>query len=659
MIRLENICLSFASQEIFNNISWHIRPADRIGLVGPNGTGKTTMLRVLLKKQLIDSGKIQQAKAIQTGYLPQETMFFEGKTLLEETLSVYQSILEMEREIFHLQKQISNISEQSSGFEQLMNRLGYLQNRFEHADGYRIEFEAKKILHGLGFQEQDKDKQTSTFSGGWQMRISLAKLLLLRPELLILDEPTNHLDLKTTEWLENYLLQYDGAFIIVSHDRYFLDRTVKKIASLERGELLLYSGSYSFYEREQKKRVEMLWKEYLGQKDEIARISKFIERFRYKATKAAQVQSRIKKLAKIKRIHPPEQEVSVNFHFPPAPASGKLMLEVENLSKSYDNKQVLSDLSFRCDRGDRIALVGVNGAGKSTLCRILAGFESNNQGKIYKDARFKVGYYSQEVADQLNSEKKVLEETVNKAGNYTPNQVRNVLGGFLFRGDDVSKQIRVLSGGEKSRLALACLLFQSANFLILDEPTNHLDKLSKVVLYEALKFFDGTIVLVSHDRFFINKIANRVIEISDGKLRQFWGNYTDYLHKKELEEAETFDEYRSKTEFSKKPDEFQNVLQKKSKTQKRLEAEERNRRSRLIKEQKIRMEKIESKIEKLESKKEKLEQKMADPATFQKSGDIKVIQIEFHQTVELLQKNYRDWDVVAEEIDKISSDFGE
>ncbi len=289
MIRLENICLSFATQEIFNHISWHIRPADRIGLVGPNGAGKTTMLKVILKKQLIDSGKIQQAKAIQTGYLPQETMFLKGKTLLEETLSVFQSILEIEQEIFHLQKQISNLSDQSAGFEQLMNRLGYLQNRFEQGDGYRIEFEAKKILQGLGFQEQDRDKQTSTFSGGWQMRISLAKLLLLRPELLILDEPTNHLDLQTTEWLENYLLQYDGAFIIVSHDRYFLERTVKKIACLERGELLLYPGSYSFYERERKKRVEMLWKEYLGQKEEIARISKFIERFRYKATKAAHI----------------------------------------------------------------------------------------------------------------------------------------------------------------------------------------------------------------------------------------------------------------------------------------------------------------------------------------------------------------------------------
>ena len=287
----------------------------------------------------------------------------------------------------------------------------------------------------------------------------------------------------------------------------------------------------------------------------------------------------------------------------------------------------------------------------------MAGFESKNQGEIYKDARFKIGYYSQEVADQLNSKKTVLEETVNKAGNYTPNQVRNVLGGFLFRGDDVAKQIRVLSGGEKSRLALACLLFQSANFLILDEPTNHLDKLSKAVLYEALKSFEGTIILVSHDRFFIDKIVNRVIEISDGKLRRFWGNYTDYLHKKELEKVETFDDYRSQTVFSKKPEEFQNGLQKKSKTQKRLEAEKRNRRSRLIKEQKIRMEKIESKIEKLEIKKEKLEQKMADPSTFQKNRDIKTIQIEFHQTVELLQKFYRDWDAVAEKIDKINSDF--
>jgi len=651
MIRLNNICLQFVTQAIFKNVDWFIRSTDRMGLVGPNGSGKTTLLKILLGKQHIDFGKIDRAKDIKVGYLPQDGVQLKEKTLLEETLSAFQFLLDIEKEIRDLHKKISDSSNHDSPNEQLLKRLGHLQNQFEHADGYSIEFEAKKILKGLGFEEGDWTRPTSTFSGGWQMRISLAKLLLIKPSLLMLDEPTNHLDIQTTEWLENYLQTYDGAFILVSHDRYFLDRTVKKIISVENFGLQPYPGNYSFYEKEYKKRVEIQKQAYLRQKEEIERIQKFIDRFRYKATKAAQVQSRVKMLEKMEKIHLPSEETSVNFHFPSAPKSGKLMLELENVAKYYGEKQVFSGVSFRCDRSDRIALVGVNGAGKSTLCKILAYQETNTEGKIVRDAREKIGYYSQETADQLESSQKVLDEAMNHAGNMNPNQVRTILGAFLFSGDDVYKQIKVLSGGEKSRLALACLLFQPANLLILDEPTNHLDLASKNILYEALKSFEGTIILVSHDRYFVDKIVDRVIEIFDGQICQFWGNYTDYLSKKEAEK---------KVEEEKKSLQNNNVydetisIKKKSKEQKRLEAEERNKRFLKRKDFEKRQKELETEIEKLERKKEELEVKLSNPETFKLGNDVQKIQVEFSTTSKNLLSLYEEWERELEKIEQLN-----
>ena len=652
MIRLENISLAFGAQSIFKEISWHIRQSDRIGLVGPNGVGKTTLLRILLGKQFIDSGKIQKATESQVGYLPQETAKLKGKTLLEETLSTFYTILEMEKEIRSLHQKIDDAANKNENHEQLLRRLGTLQSQFENADGFRLEHEAKKILKGLGFQEEDWNKETSAFSGGWQMRISLAKLLLLRPNLLMLDEPTNHLDIETTEWVENYLKRYEGAFILVSHDRYFLDRTVKKIVAIDRGELKFYAGNYSYYKKEREKQLQILWKEYYQQKDEVEKIQKFIDRFRYKATKAAQVQSRVKMLEKIKVVQPPEDEIGVHFQFPSAPTSGKLMLKLENVAKSYNENRVFSGVSFRCDRGVRMALVGVNGAGKSTLCRILAKIDQQHEGEIHYDSRAKIGYYSQEVADQLSSDQTVLEEAQEKAGNLTPNRVRSILGAFLFRKDDVYKKVHVLSGGEKSRLALACILFQSANLLVLDEPTNHLDLNSKNILSKALDAFDGTILLVSHDRYFLDKIVNRVVEISDGKIHQFWGDYTEYLSKKEMERLAEEEQKNNVDELN--PQDEAIAGKKKGKEQKRVEAEERNKRFHQRKDFAIRLKVLEKEIEKTELKKEELENKLANPETFKNGSDVQKIQVDFSYVSKSLQTLYEEWEKVGEKIEQIN-----
>lgn len=659
MIRLTNVSLSFGAQFIFNNMSWQLRPGERVGLVGPNGAGKTTLLQILLGRQSIDTGTIRRAKNTETGYLPQDRISLAGKPLLEETLTAFDSVLKLEREIHELQNKIDTAAKSGKDTTDLLNRLGKIQHLFEQADGYRLESEAKKILKGLGFTEEDWQRETSTFSGGWQMRIALAKLLLQRPNLLMLDEPTNHLDVQTTEWLENYLQNYDGAFILVSHDRYFLDRTVKKIVSLERGSLHIYHGNYTRFEQERKKQIEVQWSEYYRQKEEVERIRKFIDRFRYKATKAAQVQSRIKMLDKMTQLEPPEAESHVSFHFPPAPASGKLLVAAENVAKSFTGKQVFANISFRCDRGERIAIVGVNGAGKSTLCRILAGIDTDHAGEIFKDSRLKIGYYSQDIADRFSDDTTVLTEAQAHAETMPPKQVRNVLGAFLFSGDDVNKPTKILSGGEKSRLALACILFQSANLLILDEPTNHLDLQSKNVLSEALNSFDGGIILVSHDRYFLDKIVNRVIEISHGEIRQFWGNYTDYLQKKETERMPAAETAELQSSLTNLKDNEPDNGRKKTRQQRRLEAEQRNQRFQLRKEHEIRLQELEAEIEKTEREKEILENRLADPATFKKSDGVQQLQVDFHATAKKLQQLYKQWETIAEKIEEINSGLNE
>jgi len=656
MIRLADVSLSFGVQNIFNKISWHIRPAERIALVGPNGAGKSTLLRVILGEQQLDSGKMLVAKKITFGYLPQEAIQYKSKTLIEETLSAFQSILELDTEIHHLQVQVEMAAKAGVVPPLLLRQLGQAQHQFEQANGYRIEYEAKRILAGLGFGEDDWQRPTTTFSGGWQMRIALAKLLLQRPNLLMLDEPTNHLDVQTTEWLENYLQSYEGAYILVSHDRYFLDRTVKKIAALDRGKLQIYTGNYSFYEQERERQIEAIWQQYLRQQEEIERLQKFIDRFRYKATKAAQVQSRIKMLEKIDRIVPPAEVSQVRFHFPLALPSGRLLLELQGVAKSYNGKPVFAGVSFRCDRGERIALVGVNGAGKSSLCRILAGSEAPDAGKIFRDEGIRIGYYAPEIADNLDSQATVLAEAQIQAVALPPVQLRNILGAFLFRGDEVNKTVQVLSGGEKSRLALACLLFQSANLLILDEPTNHLDLASKNVLQEALQAFIGSIILVSHDRYFLDKIVHRIVEVADGTVQQYWGNYSDYLAKKQVESSTPTN--LAKMEIAAKSDaeneQTADTPRRKSREQKRLEAEERNLRSSQRRKHEQKLIHLEAEIEQNEKRKQSLEAEMTDPATFQQGERVRHIQMEYHQINHNLKRLYRDWEVIAEKIEKIN-----
>lgn len=638
MIHLNNLNLSFGEQAILEDLSWHIKRQERIGLIGANGAGKSTLLKIIMGRQHCDSGKIAVAKGVTLGYLPQEAIEVKGKPLLEEVLASIAEVKELEKEIEALQNALADTTGDGTEYEQQMRRLGVLQHRFENLGGFQLETEAKIILSGLGFSDADLTRPVEQFSGGWQMRIALSKLLLQAPSLLLLDEPTNHLDIVTMEWLEGYLQNYNGTIIIVSHDRFFLERIVKKIVLLEHGKLTEFSGSYSFYEQKRQLMEEQLWQQYERQKDEIARIERFIERFRYKASKASQVQSRVKQLEKMKRIIPPAAQKSIRFYFPTAPRSGRIVAEATDASQVYDGKTVFADVNLKIENGDKLALVGPNGAGKSTFCRIISKTEVPASGTAEMGYKVKVAFYTQESADRLSGNQTVLDEISQNSPYMEQSRLRTLLGSFLFTGDDVFKPVSVLSGGEKSRLALAKLLLQESNFLILDEPTNHLDAASKEVLQEALKAYQGTLILVSHDRYFLDKIISKVIEVRNGRIREFLGNYSEYLERRDLMKAEN-------TQPEKKQDEA-STFSKKIKAKKRLQAEERNRRYQAKQEQEKKIRPIETKISNLETRKAEIEQAMSAPDFFSNQEQATAISREYKQIEEELSKLYEKWEQV-------------
>jgi ATP-binding cassette subfamily F protein 3 len=539
MIQLSGAGKRFGHKLLFENLDWLITNHDHIGLVGGNGTGKSTLMKVLAGMDTFDYGTLTIAKGTSAGYLPQDGLTLSGRTVFAECMSVFDDVRAMEQELESLTHSMAELDHTSPQYAAVADRYQRVEHEFQARDGYSIEADVGRVLMGLGFGKDDWQRLTDEFSGGWQMRLALAKLLLQKPNLLLLDEPTNHLDLEARNWLEEYLQNYPYTFLLISHDRYFLDVTVDKIAEIWNKRFWFYTGNYDKFLAQKTQRNEQLQAAYKNQRDRIDQLEVFINRFRYQATKAKQVQSRIKELEKIERIEVPPEEKTIHFKFPQPKASGRIVAEFENVAKNYPGKngagekEVFRNVNFMIERGDRIALVGVNGAGKSTLIKLLAGTEPLSSGDYRLGHNVILDYFAQDQYKELDPDARILDDLGALSPRSTETELRGLLGCFLFSEDDVFKKIGVLSGGERGRYALLRLLLHPANFLLLDEPTNHLDMRAKDVLLSALMEYTGTVVFVSHDRYFIDKLATRVFEIGGGKVEIFPGNYEDYLWRKE------------------------------------------------------------------------------------------------------------------------------
>jgi ATP-binding cassette subfamily F protein 3 len=529
MIQLSSLTKSFGDRVLLDAVSWQIDDRERVGLAGPNGAGKTTLLKILAGLDEADSGNVVKPAGLAVGYLPQDGLNHSGRTLMEEAGLAFKPVLDMRDEIQSLEERLADDSVPESEHAAMLTRYSELQENFRRLEGYSIDLKITTVLRGLGFSRDDFDKPSETFSGGWQMRIALAKLLLTRPGLLLLDEPTNHLDLEARNWLEEYLADYPHAVILVSHDRFFLDAVVTRITEIGLRRLTDYASNYSGYLVEREARMERLRQQKRDQDDEIERMQAFINRFRYQATKAAQVQSRIKMMEKIVPIEIPPERKRVHFTFPACAKSGRTVLDLRDVHKAYGTHVVFDRLNVHIERGDRIALIGPNGVGKSTLMRMLSGVESPDGGTRTEGHQVITQYFAQDEATRLEPSLTVYQTLAGDAPINMVPQIRNILGGFLFSGDDVDKPVRVLSGGERTRLAVARMLLRPSNTLLLDEPTNHLDLDSKDVLLEALEDFGGTLIFVSHDRYFVDKLATKVISIGGGDALLYPGNYEEFL----------------------------------------------------------------------------------------------------------------------------------
>jgi len=529
MIQLSSLSKSFGDRVLLDSVSWQIDDRERVGLAGPNGAGKTTLLKILAGLDEADSGTVVKPSGLAVGYLPQDGLSHSGRTLIEEAGLAFKPLLDMRAEIQSLEERLGDDHADEAEHAAMLTKYSELQDNFRRLEGYSIDLKITTVLRGLGFAPEDFDKPSETFSGGWQMRIALAKLLLTRPGLLLLDEPTNHLDLEARNWLEEYLADYPHAVILVSHDRFFLDAVVTRITEIGLRKLTDYTGNYSDYLVERDARMEQLRKLKREQDDEIERMQAFINRFRYQATKAAQVQSRIKMMEKIVPIEIPPERKRVHFTFPACAKSGRTVLDLRGVRKAYGTRVVFESVNVHIERGDRIALIGPNGAGKSTLMRMLSAVEDPDAGTRTEGHQIITQYFAQDEATRLDPTLTVYQTLAGDAPIHMVPHIRNILGGFLFSGDDVDKPVRVLSGGERTRLAVARMLLRPSNTLLLDEPTNHLDLDSKDVLLDALEDFGGTLIFVSHDRYFVDKLATKVISIGGGDALLYPGNYEEFL----------------------------------------------------------------------------------------------------------------------------------
>jgi ATP-binding cassette subfamily F protein 3 len=533
MIQLSDLTKTFGDRVLFDHVTWQITDRERVGLCGPNGAGKTTLLKMMAGLDEPDEGAILRPAALTVGYLPQDGLNHAGRSVFDEASSAFGELLAMKSEMHALEERLGDESIPESEHEAMLHRYSDLQDRFRVHDGYSIELKTATVLQGLGFKTADFERPTETFSGGWQMRIALAKLLLGEPNLLLLDEPTNHLDLEARNWLEEYLNAYPYAVILVSHDRFFLDSVVTRIADLTLRTLTDYHTNYSGYLAEHHERIEAMRKAKRDQDEEVGRVKMFIDRFRYQATKAAQVQSRIKMLEKVVPIEVPAERKKINFTFPACAKSGRMVLELKHVGKAYGELSIFKDLNLHIERGDRIALVGPNGVGKSTLMRMLSGEEPPDSGERTLGHNVVMQYFAQDEATRMDPAPTVYETLSSGSPLQMVPMIRNILGGFLFSGDDVYKHVRVLSGGERTRLAVARMLLRPSNTLLLDEPTNHLDLDSKEVLLDALVDYGGTLIFVSHDRYFVERLATKIIEIGNGTAVAFPGTYKEFLYHKQ------------------------------------------------------------------------------------------------------------------------------
>ncbi len=650
MIKIEDISIVLGNRILLNNINLNIYAGQRIALVGVNGAGKTTLLKIIAGILEPDRGKVVLSSHTTVGYLPQETVKLGDYKLYDEVYNSLEKIKNVEKEIKSVEAELKLFNnENEDEYLQLLDNYNELQYRFSLIEGHKIKSNIEKVLIGLGFTYGDFEKQVRDFSGGWHMRIELAKLLLRNPSVLLLDEPTNNLDFDSLLWLENYLKNYKGALVIVSHDTAFLNSLTTQTIELINSGLRKYHGNYDFYLSESKKQNELLYNRFINQQKYLSQQEKFIERFRYKASKAKAVQSRIKLINKIEKIELEESVTNIDFAFPEAEHSGRIIVEISNLNKSYDGRtKVLDDFSLNVERGDKIGLIGKNGTGKSTLLKILAGKVKYESGMINWGYNVKSRYFSQDQAFYSDSELTVLESMKQSDSNLSDNQIRNILGSFLFSGDDVIKQVKNLSGGEKSRLSLAKMLTEPSNFLIMDEPTNHLDVNSKNVLLTALQEYSGSILIVSHDRSFIDGFINKVLLINEGKSKIILGNSTDYQKIKENEINNEFQNQDFNSEKSVKSKKVSLDYEKKQK-KKKLNV--------FTAPIKRRISEIEEEIKKLEGRKKIIELELSNQETFKKPEKVIDYNNEYKEIIIRINKLNDLWEKEVENLSEIEFNF--
>lgn len=641
MIDLIDISVQFTGEYLFDKVNLQINPGDKFALVGSNGTGKSTLLKIIQGIEEPESGIVQKKKGINLGYLPQDFLHFKGKSLFQEVKSTFTSALELDKEENQISKKLESVEDEKTK-EELIHRLGDIHHLKEETGYYEIDSRIGKTLSGLGFKESDFNRMTDEFSGGWQMRIELAKILLADNDVILLDEPTNHLDFDSLQWVIDFLKSYKGTLMLISHDQHFVNNVTDRTIEIFNKKVNTFNGNYAKYLKFKKERDEQLINQLKNREREVKQLNNFIERFRYKATKARQVQSRIKMLERLEDIETPDSENKIDIHFPEAERSGAIPVDLVNISKTYTTEPVFENVNLQIHRSDKIAFVGPNGAGKTTLAKIIAGKLSPTNGEVKIGHKTYVSYYAQEVTEELNPATDLIDTMSSVTEDLTIGRIRTILGSFLFSDDDVFKKVGVLSGGEKSRLALAKILVQKANLIILDEPTNHLDFDSKNILQEALLRFNGTLIIVSHDVDFIRPISNKVIEIRNSKIKEYPGSIDYYIEKQQSGETVEDTNNRSKNFKKEEKRRIAEIRQQKSKATVKLKTE---------------LEKLENEIAKLEEEKIQTEDKLADPSIYNEAEKVKTLKTSYSGIQKTLETNYEKWTELSSELETIEEEY--